>query len=138
MKQDNNMIGPLSGKISPRALTEAGKGLLEMSYGQVIIDSNLDFFINKIKELNPKTAYDVEELSMRVLISNTGESIFNCIKDFIYYAPGEIEIAGYKIKIELNAVILVMSLYLRDKYLKKYPFAKLVEPPNVEVSEILA
>jgi hypothetical protein len=128
MKQDNSMIDPLCGKISPRTLTNAGKGLLEMSYGQTTVDDNLDFLVDKIINLNPKTAYDVEELSMKVLLSNTGETFFNSIKDFIYYAPEEIEIAGSKIKIELNAVIRVMSLYLRDEYLKKHPFEKSQNP----------
>jgi hypothetical protein len=127
MKQDGSMIESLSGKISPRTLTEAGKGLLEMSSGQTMIDSNLDFFIGEISAFNPKTAYDVEKLSMKVLLSNTDETCFNCIKDFIYYAPGEIEIAGSKIKIELNTVIHVMGLHLRDKYLAKYPFEKPAE-----------
>jgi hypothetical protein len=129
MKQDGSMIESLSGKISPRTLTEAGKGLLEMSSGQTMIDNNLDFFIGEIREFNPKTAYDVEKLSMKVLLSNTDETCFNSIKDFIYYAPEEIEIAGSKIKIELNTVIHVMSLHLRDKYLTKYPFEK----PTVEI-----
>jgi len=127
IKQDERMGVQFLGKRSPYSLKDAGIKLLELSGGKTAVDNNLSFFIDEIKKLNPLTAYDVEEISLRVLITNTGKSIFNSIKDFIYYSPEEIEIAGSKYKIGLNVVLRVMSLHLRDAYLNIFPFENSLE-----------
>jgi hypothetical protein len=43
-------------------------------------------------------------------------------ENFIYYSRYEKEFVGQKCNLDLNAVIFVMSVYLRDEYLKTFPF----------------
>jgi hypothetical protein len=121
MRRDSKMIGAFAKKHSPMVLVPAGEELLEVSCGKNTIDNNLDFFINLIDECNPQIAYDVEETAYKVIFKNTANSIFNCIKDYIYYSPEEIELNGEMKKISLSSIIFVMSIYLRDKYLEIHP-----------------
>ena len=95
--------------------------MLDVTCGRETIDENIDFFISEIEKYNPKTAYDVEKLSYDVLFKSTGLDIFNCIKNYLYFTSEEIQLAGIKIKINLFIIIMAMSIYLRDKYLEKYP-----------------
>ena len=125
VKNDNDMIDELdlyAQKHSPLTLTEIGRELLEKSFAKKAMDDNLDFFIKKLEEYEPKTPYDVEDNALGVVFFNTGNEIFNDIKNFLYYSPEEIEFSnGEKAKISLQIIIRLMSLYLRDKYFEKYP-----------------
>jgi hypothetical protein len=122
MKQDNSTISSFMGKKSPLSLTDTGKELLEVSGGKTLIDNNREFFLDKVGNFNPPTAFDVEEVSLIILISTSGKGYFKDIKEFVYYSREVTEFAGQKCKVDLNAVIFVMSVYLRDEYLKTYPF----------------
>jgi hypothetical protein len=115
------MISSLSAKLSPRLLTEPGKGLLNRSKGKECIDNNLAFFISKIDERNPPTPFDVEAIAHDVILKNTRESMFNDIKNYVYYAPEKETVEGVEVDISLPLITFVMGIYLRDKYLDRHP-----------------
>lgn len=122
MKFDNNMIDVFAKKQSPIMLTKMGKELLEMSFAKNTVDNNLDFFIKELEVLDLKTPFDIEEKALDIVLKNTGNEMFNDIKNFIYYSPEEIKFSNNeKAKISLQAIIKVMSIYIRDKYFEKYP-----------------
>jgi hypothetical protein len=104
--------------------------LLKETCAQKTIDENLNFFTSEIEKQTPKTAYDVEERSLNVLLENTGREIFNRIKNYVYFNPEEMEFAGQKSKINFYVVLRVMSVYLRDKYFEKHP--ELIEDVEFE------
>lgn len=85
----------------------------------------MDFFIGKIEKLQPKTALDVEDLALAVLQTNTNDDMFIPLKSWVYNAPArEIKDADGNVKlqeIDLDDVIFVMSLPLRDRYLELHP-----------------
>lgn len=75
--------------------------------------------------MKPQTAYDVESSANYVCVVNTKESIFNDIKNFVYNAP--LMVQKYKdgkehsYDLSLGDVCYVLSLPLRDMYLKEHP-----------------
>jgi len=112
---------PMLQKFSPYSLTEAGKKLLEMSGGKACIDSNLDFFITKIEEMSPQTAYDAEKFAESAIWRNADNPIFNGIKDYIFLAPEILTIDGVEMITSMYNVKIAMSIYLRDKYFEVHP-----------------
>ena len=96
---------------SPLSLTEKGKALLLDSKGKDYIDANIDSLIKDINDVSPKTPYDVQELAKKILEQRSNDDSFNQIKEF-----------AYKQGFELNLIIEVMRIYLRDKALTKLEF----------------
>lgn len=127
MKFDNDMIDKLAKKSSPLKMTPVGKILFRNSYGKQTIDNNIDFLLEELEKINPKTAYDVEEESLGFLLKNVGHEMFDEIKKFIYYSPDTITIQDpetqedNEVKISLQYIVKLMSIYLRDIYLSKHP-----------------
>lgn len=126
MHLDGNMIDILSQKCSPRMMTALGKNLFEISGARKTIDENADFLIQEIAGRNPMTPYDVEDVALDVLLGNLAHPLFNEIKNFIYYQPEEVELVGendmrQKVRISLCAIIKLMSLELRDRFLAAHP-----------------
>lgn len=127
MKSDPSMIDSMMKKNSPYKLTPLGLHFLKISGGKDCLDQNKVFFLDKLKSTNPNTEYDVELNAKSVLFSNFNEAVFNDIKKFLYYSPDEdifIDENGAEIKFKITMPVLlnVMSVYLRDLYLKDYPF----------------
>lgn len=126
MKMDNGMIDTLAKKASPLKMTPIGEVLFEKSFSKKAIDENIDFLIEELEKIAPKTAFDVEDQSYSVLFKNIGHDLFNEVKNFIYYSPETIELIdpsdGEKeqIKISLQTLIRLMGIYLRDKYLERH------------------
>lgn len=126
MKMDNGMIDTLAKKASPLKMTPIGEVLFEKSLSKKAIDENIDFLIEELEKIAPKTAFDVEDQSYSVLFKNIGHDLFNEVKNFIYYSPETIELIdpsdGEKeqIKISLQTLIRLMGIYLRDKYLERH------------------
>ncbi len=114
-----------SGKHSPRQLNANGIALLKDSGADVFLESNIDLFIKKMEIISPKTAYDVEDLASTVLLAESNNDIFIPLKSWVYNAPTrKLENADGSIKmqdVELDDIIFVMSLPLRDKYLELHP-----------------
>ena len=61
MKFDNDMIDKLAKKASPLKMTPLGEVLFEKSSAKKTIDNNIDFLIKELEDINPQTAYDVED-----------------------------------------------------------------------------
>ena len=121
MKKDKSMIPLFMSKHSPYYLNPTGIALLEASGGKKCIDENIDFFISRLEDVNPTTPYDVEEKAMGVIIGSKGLPLFNPIKNYIYFQPDIVELAGEKVEISIFATASVMGIYLRDIYLAKHP-----------------
>lgn len=114
-----------SAKNSPRQLNQNGVKLLKDSGGREFLDRNMDFFIHKIEKLQPKTALDVENMALAVLQTHTNEDMFILIKSWIYNAPAmELKNPDGSTRsqeVDIDDVIFVISLPLRDRYLELHP-----------------
>jgi hypothetical protein len=88
---------------SPVSLNDKGEELLKKSGADKFVLQNEQELIQKIKEQNPKTAFDVQEISKKVVESLANDERFNTFKDFVY-----------KEGINLEPIFTVMSIYLRD------------------------
>ncbi len=102
-ERTQNLASTLTKRKSPLSLTEKGEQLLKSSGSDKFVLDNKDDLVQKIKEKNPKTAYDVQVASREVVESIQNEDRFNSLKDY-----------AYKEGIDLEAIFIVMSLYLRD------------------------
>lgn len=126
MKFDNDMIDKLAKKASPLKMTPLGEVLFEKSSAKKTIDNNIDFLIKELEDINPQTAYDVEEEALSYLLRNMGNEMFADIKQFIYYSPDTIQLKDPSsgedkdVRISMQSIIKLMSIYLRDLYLKKH------------------
>lgn len=130
-ERSNLGIGAESGfevRHSPRQLNEIGQFLFNKINGDAFLKENSELFLEKIKQLSPKAALDVENFALAVLEFYSGEDIFIPIKDWVYNAPIQrIEKSDGTIEekdIRFNNVLFVLSLPLRDMYLEKYPFRR--------------
>lgn len=127
MKFDNDMIDKLAKKASPLKMTPLGEVLFEKSSAKKTIDNNIDFLIKELEDINPQTAYDVEEEALSYLLRNMGNEIFTDIKQFLYYSPDTIQlkdpVSGEEkdVRLSMQSIIKLMSIYLRDLYFKKHP-----------------
>ena len=115
----------LSEKKSPAQLNEFGRKLFADMGGSDFLSKNGIYLLQKMEEKNPKTAFDVESTAHEVLILATNEELFNKIKNKVYNYPymdilkrdGEM----VKYEVSLADVCFVLSLSLRDMYLKAHP-----------------
>lgn len=115
----------LSEKKSPAQLNEFGRKLFADMGGSDFLSKNGIYLLQKMEEKNPKTAFDVESTAHEVLILATNEEMFNKIKNKVYNYPymdilkrdGEV----VKYEVSLADVCFVLSLSLRDMYLKAHP-----------------
>ena len=126
IKKDASSIDKFLRKCSPYSITDLGNQLLEKSNGKKCIDENTEFFIKEIEKMNPLVALDVEQYSLTVLNDNIKNERFNHIKNFIYNASNMITFAdtdnsSIDVSVELSSVLLIMSIYLRDKYFEVHP-----------------
>lgn len=126
MKKDSNMISQLARKKSPLQMVKAGRDLFEMTGAKKTIDNNLDFLIKEMEKRKPATPYDVENTASTVLFTNLSHELFNDIKNYIYYAPSEITLKDEKgadvvVKLSLYAIVMLMAIDLRDRYLSIHP-----------------
>jgi len=115
------MIPTLAPKVSPRRLSPAGQLLLDMSGGKRCIDDNMDLFLSELHRFKPMTPFDVEEKALSTILLFKNHSIFNQIKNYIYYSPEIVELAGEKVELSIFSISYVMSIYLRDIYFEIHP-----------------
>lgn len=119
-------INDFSVKQSPRRLNDNGVRLFAEIDGDRFLNDNLSFFIGQIDRLAPKTALDVENSALAVLKINSNNDIFIPIKNWVYNAPAQTMYdsegnpTGTK-EVSLDDVLFVISLPLRDEYLRKHP-----------------
>lgn len=107
----SRMVSPYVQSKSPLGLTEKGKALLIDSKGKDYIDLRKNEFLKEIKSKNPKTAYDVQEMSKLVIKSRTKCDEFNSLKDF-----------AFRKGLSIDVILDVLGIYLRDIVLKELGF----------------
>jgi hypothetical protein len=74
-----------------------------------------------IEGMQPKVALDVENYALSVLNENLKHEMFNDIKDYIFTLPNPVSVtdeagASASLDIRIESILLIMSIYLRDKY----------------------
>lgn len=106
-------------KGSPRSLNELGKKVFEDINGQEFLDENKDILFTFIDNESPKTRLDVESYSMQALMKLTGDSVFNRLKDYVYEAPAMELPDGKKYELAIGDICFILSLPLRDMYIKE-------------------
>jgi len=106
---------------SPLALNKEGKGLLQASGIDTIIQENLNELLDDLTDIAPETAYDVQNESFVVLSDflNDNNEILKQLKSYLFNNPRYNETL-----LELNDLIYVGGLVLRNEYLKKHPELK--------------
>lgn len=107
---------PLLHSKSPVKLTSLGEKILKEYFGENKIESNEKELIEEIEKRNFKSPLDVQEFAERIIMAKFNSDEFIDIKNKIYFHP---QFEGQSITIRTMSV--VMGLYLRDKYLSKYP-----------------
>lgn len=113
-----------SEKHSPRLLNEAGKQLFQDVNGDAFLDANSVVLLDAIAKKTPKTALDVEVGAHEVLVENLNSDIFNEIKNWVYNSPTrKVVVNGEQTDyaVTLGDVCFVLSIPLRDRYLKMHP-----------------
>jgi hypothetical protein len=119
-KRDNKMIDIFSLMHSPRALTDIGREFYEKSGGKNVLEQNMKFYIAKLddemKKQNLKSAFDVENKAYYVLFMSASDDLFIPVKNYLYNNP---QFDGQNV--DVSEVCFVMSLQLRDEYLKRHP-----------------
>lgn len=106
-------------KHSPYMLTPFGEYLLHKSFGKTCIDDNLEDYLARIDRQPHSTPYDVERSALGAVMDTFRTDITNSVKNFLYYAPGKIELDGETHELTTTDVQVAMALYLRDKYLER-------------------
>ena len=126
MKTDPFEIDRLAPKYSPRRLSKAGLELYTVSGSDKVVDAEEDKLLEELHSMNPQTPLDVEDDSYSVLMGHLSDAAFNGVKNYIYYQPERITLKGddgkdLTIRLSLPLLVKLMSIVLRDRYLKKYP-----------------
>lgn len=114
--KDESLLDRFSVTHSPRQLNDAGEGLLKDSGAKVLLEAELPRLIELIDKEEPHTALDVEQISYRVLLAESGEPWFVPIKNFIYNHP-----VYRDTPIHVGALCFVMGISLRNSYLTRHP-----------------
>lgn len=97
---------------SPMKLNKKGEDVLEKSGIKKFVDDNFSEFFNNIKEKNPANAYQVQEIAKQV--------VFDVKKDQAMIQ--KLQVGAYNTGVDVDSVLLVGSLYLRDLVLSKFNF----------------
>jgi hypothetical protein len=113
---DKKLLSAFSQSNSPLQLNQRAIDLMTSSGANKILEGHRDDLIKQIEELNPATAYDVEQNAYKVLILNSDASWFIPLKEYIFNNP---VFQGHSIS--LDAICFVMSLPLRNYYFEKHP-----------------
>jgi len=99
-----------AGGKSPLTLNEKGKDILNKSGVKELVDRRLIQLIESIREKNPKNAYQVQEFAKEVMfnIKSNPEILPNLQK------------GAFDTGVDVDSVLFVGSLYLRDLALPKF------------------
>jgi hypothetical protein len=121
--KDSNVDPQLFISRSPIQLTELGSEILNAMKGSGYIDSNLPKLISELELKAPQTALDVQANAEIVLFNCSTLPEFSDIKNYLYKNPvyRKEDDAKTEIKLDLSVAIDLMAIYLRNKYLEKYP-----------------
>jgi hypothetical protein len=97
---------------SPLTLNERGKQILEESGIKEIVDAEAEDLLQKLADLKPLNAYQVQECSVnvvRVLAENPS-------------VLAKLQEGAYKTGVNVDSVLFVGAIYFRDLALPKYNF----------------
>lgn len=126
IKSDAEMVDKLVRKASPLKMTPLGEVLFIKSGAKDTMVNNIDNLIKELEEINPKTAYDVENESLNILLKNIGNPIFDKVKQYLYYSPEKVTLEDpedgklKELPVSIHHIAKLMSVYLRDEYLRKH------------------
>lgn len=114
----------LSQKNSPKRLNDNGEKVFDAFHCADFLSRNSEWLMAEVEKFKPKTALDVESMSLAALRVASGDDRFNELKNLIYHSPG-ITMSlpngeARSIDISLDDVLFVMSLPLRDMYLSSH------------------
>lgn len=107
-------------KRSPKTLNERGLKVFQDMDGASFLSRNKQRLFALIDETAPKTAYDVEVSASNACIALINDDIFNPIKVFVYKYPA-ISADGKEVEVTLEDALYILSIPLRDMYLKEHP-----------------
>lgn len=112
----------LSQKNSPRILNSNGVIVSQVFGCESFFEANKNWLVSELSKFSPKTPLDVETYGLIALRIASSDIRFNEIKNKIYNSPA-LELATEdgsqkKFEITLEDVLFVLSLYLRDEYLR--------------------
>lgn len=108
-------------KNSPRKLNEIGEKVYADINGEEFLNANEEFLFSLIDTYHPKTALDVENAAHAVCAVSTENEIFNGIKNYVYNSPSYKMPDDKLYDLTLPDICFVLSLPLRDRYLKAHP-----------------
>nr|DAH86323.1 MAG TPA: cell division protein [Caudoviricetes sp.] len=121
LNQNLLQIGNVSRKKSPRMLNTLGCSLFEKMNGKQFLDDNKNTLYAYIDKSTPHTALDVEVQALAACISISESEVFNPIKVFVYNCPIQKNEEGEDFELTLGGAMFILSLPLRDMYLKDHP-----------------
>lgn len=115
----------LSQKNSPRILNENGL-IVSKEFGcESFFNENKEWLVAELSKFSPKTPLDAETCGTIALRIASSDSRFNDIKNKIYNSAA-LELltedgTSRKFEITLEDILFILSLYLRDEYLRLHP-----------------
>ena len=119
MQRDKGMIEKLAKKASPLKMTKAGEELYKASHSDEALAKMKNMLMDKISGYKPRTKYDIEEAALDVLIKNMNNEHMDVVKNFVYESPDTFTTSsGEEVSFNLFALIKLMSIDLRDSYIK--------------------
>lgn len=98
----------LTRRTSPVNLTEAGDKVLIDSKGKDFVDNNYQDLKQRVDGKKPQTSFDIQEASREVIEGLKKDFRMNEIKDYLFREG-----------MELNDMVEVLGIYLRNKILEE-------------------
>lgn len=102
-ERTSSYAGTLLERKSPITLSEEGSNLLKRSGADKFVLEHKDELVEKIKDKNPKSAYDVQELANKVVETLADDERIIDLKNF-----------AFQERINISVIFMVMGIYLRD------------------------
>jgi len=106
-------------KSSPRKLNANGEKLFNAANGESFLNENKDALFKFIKDSKPLAALDVEAAALAACQSFVPLPAFTPFKEFVYNESSWTLENGNKYDITISDICFVLSLRLRDMYLKE-------------------
>ena len=129
MHIDDKMIDVLAQKRSPLAMTKIGRELFRVSGAEKAMEENAESLLSELEKRNPRTPFDVEDYAVSVLLRNMSHTMFNEVKNYLYYQPETVTFTDENgtdtdVTLSMFAIVRLMGLDLRDRYLERHPEIK--------------
>jgi hypothetical protein len=109
---------------SPRTVNERGLQLYEQSGAKTVLEKNIERYLAQLATYNSPSAFDAEDNAYTVIYLNSSSKDFLPIKHYLF---NNAEFDGKPA--DMRSICFVMSIPLRDEYLKRHP--ELLELPTI-------